>query len=58
MSFESCTELIFLLSIFVSGYNNKAMGDRSVKGVLTVGLACLDIINVADGFPEEDTDVR
>lgn len=28
------------------------------KPVLTVGLACVDIINVTDRFPEEDTDSR
>ncbi|XP_072037867.1 ketohexokinase-like [Amphiura filiformis] len=29
-----------------------------MKKVLMVGLACLDIVNVSDGFPAEDTDVR
>ncbi|XP_070533244.1 ketohexokinase-like isoform X2 [Ptychodera flava] len=28
------------------------------KGILLVGLACLDIINIMESFPEEDTDSR
>ena len=28
------------------------------KKVLTVGLACLDIVNVVDDYPTEDTEVR
>ncbi|XP_060789805.1 ketohexokinase-like isoform X2 [Neoarius graeffei] len=28
------------------------------KKILCVGLVCLDIINVVDTFPEEDTDTR
>lgn len=31
---------------------------RRVKRVLCVGLVCLDIINVVDQFPEEDSDTR
>ncbi|XP_016347926.1 ketohexokinase isoform X2 [Sinocyclocheilus anshuiensis] len=31
------------------------MGD---KKILTIGLVCLDIINVVDKYPEEDTDTR
>ena len=30
----------------------------SSKGVLCVGLACLDIINYCDHYPQEDEDVR
>lgn len=28
------------------------------KKILCVGLVCLDIINVVDKYPEEDTDSR
>lgn len=31
------------------------MGD---KKILSIGLVCLDIINVVDKYPEEDTDTR
>uniref|UniRef100_A0A3P8U351 Ketohexokinase n=1 Tax=Amphiprion percula TaxID=161767 RepID=A0A3P8U351_AMPPE len=34
------------------------MGDGSLKKILCVGLVCLDIINVVDKYPEEDTDSR
>lgn len=32
------------------------MGEQ--KKILCVGLVCLDIINVVDKYPEEDTDSR
>lgn len=34
------------------------MEEQKQKKVLCVGLVCLDIINVVDKYPEEDTDSR
>ena len=33
-------------------------GVMSKKKVLCVGLVCLDIISLCDGFPKEDSDER
>uniref|UniRef100_A0A672SFF7 Ketohexokinase n=2 Tax=Sinocyclocheilus grahami TaxID=75366 RepID=A0A672SFF7_SINGR len=42
-------------SEFRISFCRKNMGD---KKILSIGLVCLDIINVVDKYPEEDTDTR
>lgn len=41
---------------FLSLHCSKSMGDK--KKILSIGLVCLDIINVVDKYPEEDSDTR